>query len=61
MLGFTITEVVVGISLGLSLGTCCRDDWELASTSYSYQILFIHIKGVWYALYVVSGHKGATP
>jgi len=36
-------------------------DWDLPSTSYSYQIHFIHIKGVWHALYVVGGHKGATP
>jgi len=24
-------------------------------------IHFIHIKGVWHALYVLGGHKGATP
>ena len=36
-------------------------DCNLPSASYSYQIHFIHIKGVWHDLYVVGGHKGATP
>ncbi len=37
-----------------------RCDWDLLSTSYTYQVHFIHIKGVWHTLYAVDGHKYAT-
>jgi len=44
--------------VGISLGTCVGYDWDLPSPSYSYQIHFIRIKGVWHTtLYVVGSHK----
>ena len=36
-------------------------DWDLLFTSYTCQVHFIHIKGVWHTLYAVDGHKDATP
>ena len=49
---------VVGFWVGFSLGTCCMVgyDWDRPSPAYSYQIQFIHIKGVWHTLYVVGSH-----
>jgi hypothetical protein len=54
---------VVGrrIQVGFSQGHAVGYDWDLPSTSYSYQIHFIHIESVCHALYVVGGLKGATP
>ena len=43
------------------LTTVLGCDWDLLSTSYTCQVHFIHIKGVWHTLYAVDGHKDATP
>jgi hypothetical protein len=50
---------VVGFSVGFSLGTYAVGyDWDLPSTSYSYQIHFIPIESVCHALYAMGGLKG---
>ena len=36
-------------------------DWDIPSTSYSWQVQFIHTEGVWHTLHVVGGHKDVTP
>jgi hypothetical protein len=38
------------------LTTVLGCDWDLLSTSYTYQVNFIHIKGVWHTLYALDGH-----
>ena len=43
------------------LTTLLGCDWNLLSTSYTCLVNFIYIKGVWYTLNSVDGHKDATP
>ena len=43
------------------LTTLLGCDWYLLFTSYTCQVHFIHIKGVFRALYAVDGHKDTTP
>ena len=43
------------------LTTLLGCNWNLLSTSYTCQVHFIHIKGVWHTLYAVDCYKDATP
>ena len=49
--------LVVGLTLGIAM--VCYD-WGPPPSWYSYHIQHIHSKGVWYTLYVGSGHMVAA-
>jgi hypothetical protein len=59
MTGWNVTGCVSGVvtkvgqSPGISVGICY---WHLPPSWNSYHTQSMHIKGVWYTLYVVSGH-----
>ncbi len=42
------------------LTTLLGCDWYLLSTSYTFHVHFIHIKGVFNTLYAVDGHRDTT-
>ena len=51
---WSVMVTPVGFAMGIAI---VWNDCDPPPSWYSYHVLSIHIKGVWYTLYVVSGHK----